>query len=342
MKDCLKDRKEINIGKENTVRNKSPQSYFYRPFIELDCVMTKHLVREGEFSANPLVVGDVGVRSGFDPLWDIFADQCRLIGFEPDKEECVKLESKYKDRYNRKLPGISIENTALWDRDGKVNFHVMRDPDTSSCFLPNDSFFKRLPDPSPMDVEKIIEITTTTLDGYHQRKGIDFDVLKIDVQGGELEVLKGAVQQLDDSVLAVIAEVEFVKLYEGQNLFSDVDIFMREHGFALFDLDIRRWRRKALPEAFDGIRMGQTIYADALYMWDPLEQNCPGGKYEAKSSKLMKLAALAECFSLPDYAMEILSAAEKCLLISKGKEKELVKLLEDNRIVAKYDRNKIS
>jgi hypothetical protein len=187
-----------------------------------------------------------------------------------------------------------------------------------------------------MEVERIIEIPTTTIDGYHQRKGIDFDVLKIDVQGGELEVLKGAVKQLDDSVLAVIAEVEFVKLYEGQSLFSDIDIFMREHGFALFDLDIRRWRRKTLPEAFDGIRMGQTIYADALYMWDPLEQNSG-----PKLSKLMKLAALAECFSLPDYAMEILSAAEKFRLINKSKEEELVKLLERNRIVAKCDRNNV-
>ncbi len=87
--------------------------------------------------------------------------------------------------------------------------------------------------------------------------------------------------------------------------------------------------------------MGQTIYADALYMWDPLEQNCPEGNFVPKLSKLIKLAALAECFSLPDYAMEILSAAGKCRLINKNKEEKLVKLLEDNRIVAKYDRNSV-
>jgi hypothetical protein len=190
-----------------------------------------------------------------------------------------------------------------------------------------------------MDVTGVIKISTTTLDSYCRTNDPAFDFLKIDVQGGELPVLQGAIKQLRNSILAVVLEVEFCQLYENQPLFPDVDEFMRGKGFALFDLDIRRWRRKKLPDQFNGFRMGQAIYADALYLWDPLSKDNRKGALDSKIPKLMKLAALAECFSLPDYSIEILSVAEESGLIGRKKRDELIGLLKGNRIIARYDRN---
>jgi FkbM family methyltransferase len=56
------------------------------------------------------------------------------------------------------------------------------------------------------------------------------DFLSLDTQGSELEILTGAPMSVD-SALAVVCEVEFVPLYEGQPLAGDVLNFMQAKGF---------------------------------------------------------------------------------------------------------------
>ena len=318
----------------------SQDNTFYRPQIQLDCRMAQGLVQEGAFSQSPLTIADVGVRLGFDRSWDIFSDQCLQVGFEPDREECDRLRTEYSTKASQHLPKVRLESLALWEYAGTQTLYVPRHVSAASCLPPNQAFFQRLPDPSPMEVVTTIEIETTTLDAYCELSEINFDVVKLDVQGGELAILKGAVNSLHSSILAVIAEVEFVALYENQPLFAEVDQFMRSQGFAIFDLDIRRWRRKVLPEIFDGMRVGQIIYGDAIYLKDPIEHPFPDNiDSDAKKIKLLKLAALAEYFSLPDYAIEILMLAADVKLIENSDVDRLVELLKKNQILAKRDRS---
>ena len=61
-------------------------------------------------------------------------------------------------------------------------------------------------------------------------------LVKIDVQGFELQVLQGAVSTLK-KVQFVLVESSKVELYEGQALFSDVDQFLTQHGFGLIKSD---------------------------------------------------------------------------------------------------------
>jgi hypothetical protein len=88
------------------------------------------------------------------------------------------------------------------------------------------------------------------------------DVMKVDTQGTELDVLRGAGRLLD-SAIAVELEVEFIPQYLGQSLFSDIDIFMRQQGFTLRGLKRTYWRTKADHVHSDG---GQIIHGDALYL----------------------------------------------------------------------------
>jgi hypothetical protein len=113
---------------------------------------------------------------------------------------------------------------------------------------------------------------------------------------------------------------------------------MCAQGFHLFDLDIRRWRRKPLPDTFDGIRVGQTIYADALYLKDPIEYDSLPADIDAKQLKLLKLAALAECFSLPDYTIEILLFARCLRLIDEDEKNRLTNMVNANHIIKRYSR----
>lgn len=79
------------------------------------------------------------------------------------------------------------------------------------------------------------------------------DLLKIDVQGYELEVLKGAETCLSRAK-AVLAEVSFRQFYESQCLFHDVVSFMAQRGF---------W----LSAVGHGIALGRPlIQCDALFV----------------------------------------------------------------------------
>jgi hypothetical protein len=79
-------------------------------------------------------------------------------------------------------------------------------------------------------------------------------VLKIDVQGAELDVLAGAERTLE-ATEAVLLEVLFVAHYEGGAEFPDLHAFMKSRVFVLF----------GLSEPFSTPRH-RALWADACYV----------------------------------------------------------------------------
>jgi len=61
------------------------------------------------------------------------------------------------------------------------------------------------------------------------------DLIKLDVQGYELEVLKGAAKALEKAQ-AVLLEVSFIDMYQDNPLLHDVTAFMHERGFVAYDI----------------------------------------------------------------------------------------------------------
>jgi FkbM family methyltransferase len=75
------------------------------------------------------------------------------------------------------------------------------------------------------------DVSVVRLDEWATSRGIThLDFLWLDLQGFELEALKGAGDLLS-TVLAVHAEVSNVELYEGAPLYPEVRAWMRTHGF---------------------------------------------------------------------------------------------------------------
>jgi len=79
------------------------------------------------------------------------------------------------------------------------------------------------------------------------------DYLKIDTQGSELDVLKGAGDLLYN-VRTVECEVEFVELYKGQPLFEDIKEYLNQYGL-VFD----RYRREVRWES------RVRVFGDAIF-----------------------------------------------------------------------------
>lgn len=78
--------------------------------------------------------------------------------------------------------------------------------------------------------------------------------MKLDLQGYELEALKGCGKLLLHC-RAIITEVEFIPLYEGAALFSDLNLFLRKNNFRLYNL----YNLYSEPD-------GQLSSGDAVYL----------------------------------------------------------------------------
>ncbi len=184
-----------------------------------------------ELGLGALKIVDVGARWGAGESWFRIAPLGRLYGFEPDPEECARLNSQ---------PSFSCEQffpMALGKVDGEAVLHVTRQPACSSLFPPSEFMRERFPTlRSDMELVSECKIPITRLDTWAAATGVDrVDFIKIDTQGGELDVLLGAGDLLR-GCLGIEAEVMFSPLYVGQPLFADIDNYLRQLGFTLWRL----------------------------------------------------------------------------------------------------------
>ncbi len=179
----------------------------------------------------PVVGIDVGCRDGVRPAWRELRPHALLVGFDADPAECARLNALAGDPAQERY-----EPVALAASEGEATLHVTADPQSSSLYPPDPRALSRYPELWRHQPRRTETIHTTTLDAWADGAGVaTIDALKVDVQGAELDVLKGTEMKLA-SVRVVESEVEFQPLYEGQPLFTDVDRFLRERGFSLWRL----------------------------------------------------------------------------------------------------------
>jgi FkbM family methyltransferase len=165
--------------------------------------------------------------------------------FEPLPASAAKLEKWAKAT----SPRIRVHRAALAAARGSAAFHVTTRDDSSSLFrpaTPQQNIGVRIKD--------TIVVETDRLDNRLKASEIlRPSLLKIDVQGGELDVLKG-LGVLREAVDYVYLEVSFQELYENQPLFAETDAFLRSCGYQL----------RGIANAYVDKGIGPT-QADALY-----------------------------------------------------------------------------
>lgn len=140
-----------------------------------------------------------------------------------------------------------------------------------------------------------------TLDAFCSETGVVPHVLKIDTDGHDYAVLRGATGILP-GLLAVKAEVYFQAYAPGHAMFRDVDALLAGAGFLFADMHTARYTRAALPGRFTGPHCADTLtggilWADVLYMRDAAA---------LRGDDLLRLAMVAEVYNLPDIAAEAL------------------------------------
>ena len=209
-----------------------------------------------------VVLCDVGARGGIPEEWKRVSTRLKVLAFEPDAESAKALTKDIESDGAT----VNVYKNAVWSESGNYTFHSTRSGACSSLLQPNDSFLKNFTLYEKFNVKNKFEIRTDTIDGIISLHSEEVDFLKIDVQGGTLNVLNGSGKILD-SVIGLSVEAEFVSMYKGESLFGDIDQYMRDKDFILIDLRPTYWRRTASANIAGS--KGELVYADLLYLIDP-------------------------------------------------------------------------
>ena len=148
-------------------------------------------------------------------------------------------------------------NLAASDSEAKRILTLNRSPYTSSL-LPLAILKKQWLTHGEADPKGTVEVSATTLDQFCVQQSIQhIDVLKVDVQGGELLVFGGAAGLLSSGRISIIyAEVSLVEIYAGQPLLHDVLVFLDRFGYRLhnlYDLAVK-------------MKTGRLMWGDALFV----------------------------------------------------------------------------
>lgn len=173
-----------------------------------------------------------------------------IVCFEPFPESMQVLQQTHAG--DHKVHPVPM---AVGRESGTATFHVNQMSGTNSLF-PRPSSSRRYYEAKSAPVTTI-EVRVTTLDTFLREQNLSsVDILKFDIQGGELNALRGAQSTLESGGFALIyTEAFFVPHYEGAPVFHEISSFLNEFGYTLFDLyDLKKARN------------GQLRFCDALFV----------------------------------------------------------------------------
>jgi FkbM family methyltransferase len=199
------------------------------------------------FSKTLSTVVDIGANRGqFALAARKWAPSARIISFEP-----LKAAANIFRKVFQMESGVVLHQAAIGPRAGEAIIHIAASDDSSSILPITRKQTALFPGTKKIGTEKV---SIGPLSNYvAAREIVQPAMLKLDVQGYELEALRGCRDLLDRFSLAYV-ECSFVELYSGQALADDIVAWLRERGWC-----------------FDGIynmnhdSMGACIQADFLF-----------------------------------------------------------------------------
>ncbi len=274
-------------------------------------IFVNHLKNQGYLDNIDLTLCIVGSRQVQEFIdtdysqqgWDIFAPGLTIYGFDADPKACQERNKQLiQSKINWTETHIPL---AVWNTSGTQTLYCTKHPECSSLYPPNELVINRLEEYAQRHkLMSTTSVQTTTLDEFFKDKTASIDFLQLDVQGGELNVLQGGSQLLDNQILMILVEVSFIELYKNQPLFADIDIYLRNQGFTLLDFGSRWNGRRQGITLMSRQHPGQLVWTDAFYVRDLIR---PDQNLGFKTpNNILKLACIADILMFYDYALELL------------------------------------
>lgn len=216
--------------------------------------LVHHLPRK-----RPVTLCDVGANRGdFAAAVEAHCGIRRALLVEPQPALHLELQKRFDGSR------FKVSNYALSDHGGAQEFDILGADSCSSLLSvkPESPFVGRQIDVS---VKQRLEVKLRTLDDLlaEQQWTGPIDLLKLDTQGTELQVLRGATRTLP-TVRVVFVEVSFRSLYEGDALFPEIHQFLSAAGFRFYSIhEVFRDANRELLQA-DAVFLGPAAEAAVM------------------------------------------------------------------------------
>jgi FkbM family methyltransferase len=263
-----------------------------------------------EINFTLIEVGAVSLGGKEEPFYELlnYFPSTRIIGFEIDKEVC--------DKMNISAPnGVKYYPHALGRANETRKLYITNNPMCSSLYKPNEKLISLYQNFEMAYLKSETTIDTIKLDTFIDKYDIgEIDFIKIDVQGAELDIFKGAKKSLKN-VLKIVSEVEFVPHYINQPLFGDVCKFLDEKGL-MFNKFLGFAGRSLKPVIMNDDKnfASQHIWSDAVFIKN-IEKFS-----DLNNEQLLKLSLLAATYDSVDlafYCLNIFDTKNKTALAKK-------------------------
>jgi Methyltransferase FkbM domain len=267
---------------------------------------------------------DVGCSGGIDAIWRVFEPNLSVRAFDPNLEECDRLQSLEKNPEVRYIPGfVGIEpdhpflqlaaGRSFWGRNpwnrlavaASIYYQAEKRKSLTSHELTQINAWDktRLADPNkPIFLRSYL--------AENRIGSVDF--LKIDVDGPDFQILNSIGESLDHlGILGICLEVNwFGSPHPADHTFHNVDRYLRQFGFELYDVTMTRYAHTALPSGYKYNHPAQSVsgrplQGDALYLRDLVSEEFLDFSERLSPQKLLKAVLLFEMAGVPDGAAEL-------------------------------------
>ncbi|MEM6639458.1 MAG: FkbM family methyltransferase [Pseudomonadota bacterium] len=257
---------------------------------------------------------DIGARFDIPPPWLPLDGIAHIVSFEPDAEACTRLKHTYDQRGNGHM--YTVRPVAVTRDGGDRTLYVTNAPSGSSMFNPDTPLLQQYVNDSYLYPIKTITVPTEPIRRELDQLGeTDPDLMKLDIQGCELEVLEGLGEDVLGNVLCIETEAAMRDRGEGYPTFHDLHSFLSNAGFELVNIWPVTTHRTKNGERHNylsgdlGVRTTSPSVEARAWEADVLYVRSFDALYE--SGNVDKLVKLAICLCIYGYYIEALYAIEQ-------------------------------
>jgi len=260
---------------------------------------------------------DIGAVGNPPKHWLPLKDHINLIGFEPNPEQCELL-----NRDNCEYSNARFLPYAIGEFEEDKIFNLTNYHECCSLLKPNSAWLDRFEYGSFFKVEEELKIKTKPLNKIEEIQGNSIDAIKIDAQGFELPILKGA-NKVIDQIFLIEIETGLHKNYIEETTFEEISYYLKGLGFMCMKIKQQPAQKRANIASSWKVSNGQAMACESIWVKD-FKNLSDVDLQKVSRDKLLSVLSLGWLFNFSDLCLELLEIDTLSSLLDV-KEKKLLR-----------------